>query len=103
MLKAGEPVIIDFQDALLGPRQYDLVSFLRDSYIELDWRFLERMVDRYIDAFEREIGERFPPEPFKQLFDLRTVQRKVKAAAPSEHIPQGNGKPNFSTAISSWH
>ena len=99
MLKGGEPVIIDFQDALLGPRQYDLVSFLRDSYIELDWRFVERMVDRYIDAFERESGERIPVEPFKQFFDLLTVQRKLKDAARFEYIHRVKGNPDFLISI----
>ena len=36
MVKDGELVVIDFQDALQGPRQYDLVALLRDSYVELD-------------------------------------------------------------------
>ena len=38
----GELVVIDFQDALQGPRQYDLVALLRDSYVELDRAFVER-------------------------------------------------------------
>ena len=36
VLPGGEQVVIDFQDALLGPRQYDLVALLRDSYVELE-------------------------------------------------------------------
>ena len=36
VLPSGEQAVIDFQDALLGPRQYDLVALLRDSYVELD-------------------------------------------------------------------
>ena len=36
MVKDGELVVIDFQDALQGPRQYDLVALLRDSYVELE-------------------------------------------------------------------
>ena len=39
MMKDGELVVIDFQDALQGPRQYDLVALLRDSYVELDRDF----------------------------------------------------------------
>ena len=35
VLPSGEQAVIDFQDALLGPRQYDLVALLRDSYVEL--------------------------------------------------------------------
>jgi aminoglycoside/choline kinase family phosphotransferase len=33
---AGNPGIIDFQDAVYGPISYDLVSLLKDAYIEWD-------------------------------------------------------------------
>jgi aminoglycoside/choline kinase family phosphotransferase len=99
MLKGGEMVTIDFQDALLGPRQYDLVSLLRDSYVELDWPFVGRMVDRYVEVFERESGESIPALPFKQFFDLLTVQRKLKDAARFEYIHRVKGNPDFLISI----
>jgi len=99
MLKGGQLVMIDFQDALLGPRQYDLVSLLRDSYVELDWPFVDRMVDRYIDAFDRESGEKMASRPFKKFFDLLTVQRKLKDAARFEYIHRVKGNPNFLVSI----
>lgn len=42
-LSGGNPGVLDFQDAVLGPVTYDLVSLLRDAYIEwpeeqqIDW------------------------------------------------------------------
>ena len=36
MLHDGSLFIIDFQDARMGPDTYDLVSLLRDSYVDLD-------------------------------------------------------------------
>ncbi|MFN7135657.1 MAG: aminoglycoside phosphotransferase family protein, partial [Myxococcales bacterium] len=48
MVKGDELVVIDFQDALQGPRQYDLVALLRDSYVQLDRPFIEKMLDRYL-------------------------------------------------------
>ena len=99
MLKDGELVLIDFQDALLGPRQYDLVSLLRDSYVELEWSVVERMLDRYLTAFERESGQRIPAEPFKAFFDLLTIQRKLKDAARFEYIHRVKGNPNFLPSI----
>ena len=35
MLRDGRLYLIDFQDARLGPNTYDLVSLLRDSYVDL--------------------------------------------------------------------
>ncbi len=99
MLKNGELVMIDFQDALQGPRQYDLVSLLRDSYVELDWPFVNRMLDRYIAAFERESGEKISAQPFRQFFDLLTVQRKLKDAARFEFIHQVKGNSSFLVSI----
>jgi len=99
MLKGGEMVMIDFQDALLGPRQYDLVSLLRDSYVELDWPFVERMIHRYLAAFERESGEAISAAPFKRFFDLLTVQRKLKDAARFEYIHRVKKNSSFLISI----
>jgi aminoglycoside/choline kinase family phosphotransferase len=38
--------LIDFQDALIGPRVYDLVALLCDSYVALDIELQETMIDR---------------------------------------------------------
>ena len=35
MLHEGQLYMIDFQDARMGPDTYDLVSLLRDSYVDL--------------------------------------------------------------------
>lgn len=51
LLATGEapPAVLDFQDALAGPVGLDLVSLLRDCYIELD----EAMVDELLDYYRR--------------------------------------------------
>ncbi len=77
MVKGQEVVTIGFQDALLGPRQYDLVTLLRDSLIELDRPFVEKMLDRYQAAYERADGEKLERNRFVAVFDLLTLQRKL--------------------------
>ena len=47
MLHEGQLYIIDFQDARMGPDTYDLVSLLRDSYVD----FTEQQVDDLIAFF----------------------------------------------------
>ena len=47
MLHDGQLYIIDFQDARMGPDTYDLVSLLRDSYVDLT----EAQVDELIAFF----------------------------------------------------
>ncbi|HLT31219.1 MAG TPA: phosphotransferase [Myxococcaceae bacterium] len=99
MVKDGELVVIDFQDALLGPRQYDLVALLRDSYIELDEGFVDAMLDRYVQAFEAAGGEAIEVGPFKAYFHLLTVQRKLKDAGRFEFIHRVRGNPGFLPSI----
>ncbi len=99
MVKGGELVVIDFQDALLGPRQYDLVALLRDSYVELERPFVEKMLDRYIAQLERLSGEKIDARAFKDFFDLLTVQRKLKDAGRFEFIHRVKGNPGFLVSI----
>jgi aminoglycoside/choline kinase family phosphotransferase len=49
----GRLVIIDFQDARLGPRAYDLASLLEDPYVDLTDGLRERMTARFLDGICR--------------------------------------------------
>ncbi len=98
MVKGGELIVIDFQDALQGPRQYDLVALLRDSYVELDRAFVDAMLDRYIARMEKH-GETIDAREFKRFFDLLTVQRKLKDAGRFEFIHRVKGNPGFLVSI----
>jgi aminoglycoside/choline kinase family phosphotransferase len=75
----GEPELgwIDFQDALLGPRAYDLVALLCDSYQPFDRDFVERRLDEYAAARVVSTDGR---QALGREFDLITVQRKLKDA-----------------------
>jgi aminoglycoside/choline kinase family phosphotransferase len=76
MLHAGSLHIIDFQDARLGPDTYDLVSLLRDSYVDLE----EREVDDLIAYFLALKGQASAPaDEFRRRFDLMAIQRNLKA------------------------
>ena len=99
MVKGGELVVIDFQDALQGPRQYDLVALLRDSYVELEADFVDAMLEEYIIAFEELTHERIDAPSFKSFFDLLTVQRKMKDAGRFEYINRVKGNSSFLVSI----
>lgn len=101
VLPGGEQVVIDFQDALLGPRQYDLVALLRDSYVELDQPFIEAMLRRYLDRLAAAGGPRLEYAPFRQTFDLLTVQRKLKDAGRFVFIDRVRHNPGFLVSIPS--
>jgi N-acetylmuramate 1-kinase len=99
VLPGGEQAVIDFQDALLGPRQYDLVALLRDSYVELEPAFVEAMLRRYLGRFAAEGGPRLEYGPFREVFDLLTVQRKLKDAGRFVFIDRVKGNPGFLVSI----
>jgi aminoglycoside/choline kinase family phosphotransferase len=73
MLHRDRLVVIDFQDARMGPATYDLASLLRDSYVELDQAF----VDEMIEYFLRQSGG--VQTDFPRRFDLMALQRNLKA------------------------
>ncbi len=89
-------VWIDFQDALLGPRVYDLVALLNDSYQQFDRAFVEARLDDYANAAALSRG--FSKESRLRLlseFDLVTVQRKLKDAGRFVFIDRQKGNPAF--------
>ena len=92
----GNPGILDFQDAVYGPITYDLVSLLRDAYIQwdeemvLDWaiRYWERArraglpVSHDIDAFYRD-------------FEFMGLQRHLKVLGIFARLYHRDGKDGY--------
>jgi aminoglycoside/choline kinase family phosphotransferase len=70
MIVEGEIGVIDFQDARLGPRTYDLVSLLGDSYVEHDNDLIEEMKLRFSRTTGVELGREY---------DVAALQRNLKA------------------------
>ena len=101
VLPSGEQVVIDFQDALQGPRQYDLVALLRDSYVELPRDLIDEMLRRYLGELPRQGGPRLDEREFVAFFDLLTVQRKLKDAGRFVFIDQVKKNPSFLVHIPS--
>jgi aminoglycoside/choline kinase family phosphotransferase len=83
---------IDFQDALLGPRVYDLVALLNDSYQEFDRAFVDARLDEFAAA-----GDLSPEDRAKlgREFDYVTVQRKLKDAGRFVFIDRVKHNPSF--------
>ncbi|MEN3338792.1 MAG: N-acetylmuramate 1-kinase [Acidobacteriota bacterium] len=75
MLHKSELYIIDFQDARMGPDTYDLVSLLRDSYVDLP----EPTVSELLAYFLALKGQSGDDSPFRRRFDIMALQRNLKA------------------------
>jgi aminoglycoside/choline kinase family phosphotransferase len=82
-------VVIDFQDALAGPRAYDLVALLNDSYVDVPFAVQRRIIARY--AAQRGLDA----AALAREFDLVTVQRKLKDGGRFVFIDRVKGNPSF--------
>lgn len=87
--------ILDFQDALIGPPQYDLASLLRDSYTELDEKFIYECVDYYLQIVRERYRIKYGIEKFIEKFDLMSIQRNLKAVGRFHYIDIVKKNPNY--------
>jgi len=81
--------VIDFQDALTGPRVYDLVSLLNDSYMDLSENLKQFFINRYADITGSLRSE------IHQEFHLVAMQRKMKDAGRFVYIDRVKKNPDF--------
>jgi aminoglycoside/choline kinase family phosphotransferase len=80
MLHDGSLVIIDFQDARMGPDTYDLASLLRDSYVDLAARQVDELMAYFLALRHGARGvTREDASEFARRFDLMALQRNLKA------------------------
>ncbi len=94
----NNPGILDFQDAVVGPVTYDLVSLLRDCYIAWprerveDWAlgYQELAMQSGILRPEHKDGEQF-----LRWFDLMGVQRHLKASGIFARLMHRDGKAGY--------
>jgi N-acetylmuramate 1-kinase len=78
MLHDGSLYIIDFQDARMGPDTYDLVSLLRDSYVDLSAEQVEDLIAFFL-ALKGPESPAAAAAEFRRRFDLMALQRNLKA------------------------
>jgi aminoglycoside/choline kinase family phosphotransferase len=79
MIKFDEMRVIDFQDARLGPIQYDLVSLLRDSYVNIPDAMANELLEYYLIQSRQYLGSHFSRDHFDEIYELQTIQRAFKA------------------------
>jgi aminoglycoside/choline kinase family phosphotransferase len=94
--KINNPGIIDFQDAVTGPITYDLVSLLKDCYIEWPVQRVEDWVLAYHDlAFQSGLLEHENEQQFLRWFHRMGIQRHLKVAGIFARLSHRDGKNNY--------
>ncbi|WGS84916.1 phosphotransferase [Methylomonas sp. UP202] len=95
LLAQASPGVIDFQDAVIGPLTYDLVSLLRDCYIAWPEQRVDTWVDRYyqqaltLNLTDADFGQ------FRRWFDLMGMQRHLKAIGIFARLHLRDGKSGY--------
>lgn len=92
VLEDGSIAVIDFQDALVGPRPYDLVALLCDSYVALEDDEQRALIARYCARAGSEVGD---VARFEEQFYTQVLQRKLKDAGRFVFIDRVRNNPSF--------
>ena len=93
MVSSPNPGILDFQDAVIGPITYDLVSLLRDCYIAWPRSQVENWVSQYYRQARSEgLLENVSEAQFLNWFDLMGIQRHLKASGIFARLNYRDGK-----------
>jgi len=96
MVASHNPGILDFQDAVAGPITYDLVSLLRDAYIEWPRARVDDWVMGYHDlALDSGLLRDRMEGQFMRWFDLMGAQRFFKVAGIFARLSHRDGKDGY--------
>jgi len=96
MVSDPNPGVLDFQDAVLGPITYDLVSLLRDAFLSWDE---ERVLDWSVRYWEKAKRAGLPVETgfaeFWRALEWMGLQRHLKVLGIFARINYRDGKPKY--------
>ena len=96
MVSEPNPGVLDFQDAVLGPITYDMVSLLRDAFVSWDE---ERVLDWSVRYWEKAKRAGLPVETgfaeFWRAFEWMGLQRHLKVLGIFARINYRDGKPKY--------
>ena len=86
--------IIDFQDTVLGPPAYDLVSLLQDARIDVPEQLELALFSRYIKA-RRAADKNFDAAGFAELYAIMSAQRNTRLLGTFARLNRRDGKPQY--------
>lgn len=92
MLTPKEEIgVIDYQDAMSGAVTYDLVSLLKDCYIEYDSKAIERLALQFRDLKKLDVDD----ATFIRWFDFMGLQRHIKVLGVFSRLYLRDGKDGY--------
>ena len=89
--------LLDFQDAVLGPAEYDLVSLLQDARRDLSGGLEAKMLAHYIERAPENAGG---ADAITHRYHLLGAQRHTRIAGVFLRLAKRDGKPGYLTFMS---
>ena len=85
--------LIDFQDALIGPRAYDVASLCQDARVTVEEKLERELVARYCAARGGDPG--FDGDRFRRDYAILAAQRSTKILGIFARLNNRDGKPDY--------
>ncbi len=89
----NNPGVIDYQDAVIGPITYDLVSLLKDCYVTWDDGLVEDMLESFFNRIKTNALKNI--SDFRYWFDITGLQRHIKAIGIFSRLKYRDNKENY--------
>ena len=81
---------IDYQDALVGPCAYDLVSLTQDARIDVDTQIERKIINYYLKSFSN-----INPTEFEICYKIIAIQRHLKVLGIFKRLAARDNKKNY--------
>ena len=89
----NNPGIIDYQDAVMGPVTYDLVSLLKDCYVTWNDGLVEDMLESFFTRMKSDTINNI--SDFRYWFEITGLQRHIKAIGIFSRLNYRDGKSGY--------
>lgn len=86
--------VLDFQDMVLGPPAYDVVSLLQDARVDMGEELELALAARYLSA-RRKADPAFEPRTFARAYATMGAQRATKILGIFVRLAERDGKPGY--------
>ena len=89
----NNPGIIDYQDTVMGPVTYDLVSLLKDCYVTWNDGLVEDMLESFFTRMKSNTINNI--SDFRYWFEITGLQRHIKAIGIFSRLNYRDGKSGY--------
>jgi tRNA threonylcarbamoyl adenosine modification protein YjeE len=86
--------VIDFQDAVLGPPAYDVVSLAQDARVDVPEALEIALLSRYVRG-RRNDDPAFDPAAFAESYAVMSAQRNTRLLGVFSRLNRRDGKPHY--------